>query len=80
MEDILLVEVIDNGAGIAKEDHIKVFREFSQFDRNKLQGGCKFFSSEICCESIATHTYDFYHRWLWAGLVDFQADHRLAQC
>ena len=85
MEDVLLVEVIDNGAGIAKENHIKVFREFSQFDRNKLQGGGKlvvdaFFSSEICCESITTHTYDFYHRWLWAGLVDFQADHRLAQC
>ena len=47
MEDVLLVEVIDNGAGIAKENHIKVFREFSQFDRNKLQGGGKFFSSEI---------------------------------
>ena len=56
MEDVLLVEVIDNGAGIAKENHIKVFREFSQFDRNKLQGGGKFFSSEILLW-IYHHTY-----------------------
>ena len=33
------MEVTDTGAGIAKENHDKVFGEFSQFNRNKLQGG-----------------------------------------
>ena len=81
VEDVLLVEVIDNGAGIAKEDHHKVFREFSQFDRNKLQGGGweLMLWPEIRSDPIH-YTYHLCIRWLWVGLVDFQADHRLAQC
>ena len=35
----LRVEVTDSGAGIAIENQDKVFKEFVQFDRNKLQGG-----------------------------------------
>lgn len=35
----LRVEVVDNGAGIALQDQARVFKEFSQFNRNKLQGG-----------------------------------------
>jgi len=35
----LRVEVTDSGAGIAIENQDKVFKEFAQFDRNKLQGG-----------------------------------------
>ena len=35
----LRVDVTDNGAGIAVENQGKVFGEFSQFDRNNLQGG-----------------------------------------
>jgi hypothetical protein len=35
----LIVEVTDNGAGIAPENTGKVFGEFSQFEKNKLQGG-----------------------------------------
>lgn len=36
---ILRVEVKDNGAGIAPENLSKVFGEFSQVEKNKLQGG-----------------------------------------
>eukprot|EP00597_Dinobryon_sp_UTEXLB2267_P017381 CAMPEP_0201112334 /NCGR_PEP_ID=MMETSP0812-20130820/77187_1 /ASSEMBLY_ACC=CAM_ASM_000668 /TAXON_ID=98059 /ORGANISM="Dinobryon sp., Strain UTEXLB2267" /LENGTH=640 /DNA_ID=CAMNT_0047375655 /DNA_START=533 /DNA_END=2455 /DNA_ORIENTATION=- len=36
---VLRVEVTDNGAGIDPADHSKVFGEFSQFNRNELQGG-----------------------------------------
>jgi signal transduction histidine kinase len=39
VEGFFRVEVTDCGAGIAIENQDKVFREFSQFDRNKLQGG-----------------------------------------
>eukprot|EP01035_Chromulina_nebulosa_P033159 gene33159-44383_t len=35
----LLVEVVDTDVGIAKEHFSKVFREFAQFDAQKLQGG-----------------------------------------
>jgi len=35
----LRVEVTDTGAGIALENQKNVFGEFTQFDRNKLQGG-----------------------------------------
>jgi signal transduction histidine kinase len=35
----LRVEVIDSGVGVAEENQQKVFGEFAQFDRNKLQGG-----------------------------------------
>jgi signal transduction histidine kinase len=35
----LRVEVTDTGAGIDIENQKNVFGEFSQFDRNKLQGG-----------------------------------------
>jgi signal transduction histidine kinase len=35
----LRVEVTDTGAGIAMENQENVFGEFSQFNRNKLQGG-----------------------------------------
>jgi len=38
---VLRVEVTDSGAGIDPEDHNKVFGEFSQFNRNELQGGGK---------------------------------------
>jgi len=36
---VLRVEVTDNGAGIAPEDQKKVFGEFTQFNKNELQGG-----------------------------------------
>ena len=36
---LLRIQVADTGAGIAPEDHKKVFGEFSQFNRNELQGG-----------------------------------------
>ena len=35
----LRVEVTDTGAGIAIENQGNVFGDYSQFDRNKLQGG-----------------------------------------
>jgi CheY-like chemotaxis protein len=35
----LLLEVKDNGVGIAAENIPRVFEQFSQFDKNKLQGG-----------------------------------------
>lgn len=35
----VMVEVIDSGVGIAIENQSKVFGEFTQFDRNKLQAG-----------------------------------------
>jgi signal transduction histidine kinase len=35
----LSVSVKDTGAGIAKENHDKVFGQFSQFNANELQGG-----------------------------------------
>ena len=38
-EACLLIEVIDNGAGIAPENQYKVFREFSQIDAQELQQG-----------------------------------------
>jgi len=39
---LLRMEVTDSGAGIASEDQHKVFGEFTQFDRNRLQGGGMF--------------------------------------
>mmetsp|Transcript_16569 Transcript_16569/g.24082 ORF Transcript_16569/g.24082 Transcript_16569/m.24082 type:complete len:910 (+) Transcript_16569:10-2739(+) len=36
---LLRVEVTDTGAGIAPTDQQKVFGEFTQFNRNQLQGG-----------------------------------------
>ena len=39
MVGYLRVEVTDTGAGIAMENQENVFGEFSQFNRNKLQGG-----------------------------------------
>lgn len=33
------VEVVDGGVGIAAKDQGRVFGEFAQFNRNKLQGG-----------------------------------------
>jgi hypothetical protein len=38
-QGVLRVEVIDDGAGIALEDQGNVFCEFSQMQRNALQGG-----------------------------------------
>jgi len=35
----LRVEVDDSGAGINEVDQTRLFNEFCQFDRNKLQGG-----------------------------------------
>lgn len=35
----LRVDVIDSGAGISSDDQTKVFGEFTQFNRNDLQGG-----------------------------------------
>lgn len=39
MVGYLRVEVADTGVGIALENQENVFGEFSQFNRNKLQGG-----------------------------------------
>lgn len=36
---IFRVDVIDSGVGIEPENHKKVFGEFNQFNRNRLQGG-----------------------------------------
>eukprot|EP00597_Dinobryon_sp_UTEXLB2267_P008080 CAMPEP_0170084348 /NCGR_PEP_ID=MMETSP0019_2-20121128/19592_1 /TAXON_ID=98059 /ORGANISM="Dinobryon sp., Strain UTEXLB2267" /LENGTH=563 /DNA_ID=CAMNT_0010300441 /DNA_START=238 /DNA_END=1929 /DNA_ORIENTATION=+ len=36
---VFRLEVVDSGAGIAEENHKKVFGEFAQFNRNELQGG-----------------------------------------
>lgn len=36
---LLRVEVTDTGAGILQTDQHKVFGEFTQFNRNQLQGG-----------------------------------------
>jgi len=40
---VLRVEVTDNGAGIALENQKKVFGEFTQFNKNELQGGGRYF-------------------------------------
>lgn len=36
---VLRVEVVDSGAGIAPENHKRVFGQFAQFHSNELQGG-----------------------------------------
>jgi len=36
---VLRVEVGDSGVGIPAENHGRVFGEFTQFNRNQLQGG-----------------------------------------
>lgn len=36
---VLTVEVVDTGSGMSKENMANLFKEFSQFERNKLQGG-----------------------------------------
>ena len=42
MLGLFRAEVIDTGAGIAKDDQRRVFNEFAQFNRNELQGGGSF--------------------------------------
>jgi len=44
---VLRVEVTDNGAVIAPEDQKKVFGEFTQFNKNELQGG-----GRLICQGI----------------------------
>jgi signal transduction histidine kinase len=52
----LRLEVTDNGAGIATESQSQVFHEFSQFKKNKLQGGSgSGLGLWICREIIRLH-------------------------
>jgi signal transduction histidine kinase len=54
---LLRVDVKDSGVGIEHEDQSRVFGEFTQFDRNTLQGGGRFFRLLIRCilrESVSS--------------------------
>eukprot|EP01036_Dinobryon_divergens_P031255 gene31255-40623_t len=50
----LRIEVVDNGAGIALENQFRVFQEFVQFNRNKLQGGGGSGLGLWICKNLAT--------------------------
>lgn len=62
---LLRIEVTDSGAGIAKENHGKVFGEFSQFNRNKLQdGGGSGLGLWVCRKIVQMH----------CGVLDFTSE------
>ena len=42
------MEVTDSGAGLSEEEQKAVFGEFTQFNKNKLQGGGDLFNSRSC--------------------------------
>ena len=44
---VLRVEVSDSGAGIEPINRDKVFGQFSQFNRNELQGGGRYLYSSL---------------------------------
>lgn len=71
------VEVIDHGVGIAAKDQGRVFGEFAQFNRNKLQGGGH--TSPLRISHHFTYTYSILLRRVRSWSVDLQAHHRPAQ-
>eukprot|EP01036_Dinobryon_divergens_P026188 gene26187-34806_t len=65
IEGYLRIEVVDSGAGIAIENQPKLFNEFTQFNRNNLQGGGgSGLGLWICKNLVALH----------GGKINFHSD------
>ena len=60
----LRVEVTDTGAGLSEEEQNAIFGEFTQFNKNKLQGGGRL---AICFKSSSWIECQDANRFLWIG-------------
>ena len=73
---VFRVEVTDSGVGLTEDEQRNIFGEFTQFNKNELQGGGAVPIDRSDRVMLFTGLYVF--RWLWARLVDFQTHYSVA--